>query len=132
MNIIVSILIPTLNEENYIVECIRSVLNFEVPDGYEIEIIITDGMSTDNTREFIKAEFSQYPITIIDNEEIYQANGINKAIKLSKGQFIMRLDAHAIYPNDYLKRCLLLINETNSDNVGGSVLTLKGAETFSA
>jgi len=132
MNTIVSILIPTLNEKNYIVDCIRSVLNFDIPDGYEIEIIVADGMSKDNTRELITTNFADDQVSIIDNEAVYQANGINKAIQLSKGDFIMRLDAHAIYPKDYLKRCLTLIIETGADNVGGAVLTLRGAENFTA
>lgn len=132
MNLIVSVLIPTRNEEIFISDCIRSVLDFEIPEGYEMEIIIADGMSSDNTRELILKNFSDAPITIIDNEAVYQANGINKGIQVSKGDFIMRLDAHAIYPKDYLKRCLTLINETGADNVGGAVLTLKGADTFSA
>lgn len=132
MKSIVSVIIPTLNEQKFICDCIRSVLNFEIPAGYEIEIIIADGMSKDNTRELIKRNFPGSAVSIIDNEAVYQANGINKAIQLSKGDFIMRLDAHAIYPEDYLKRCLELINDTEADNVGGAVITLKGAETFSA
>lgn len=132
MNTLVSILIPTLNEENYIVDCIHSVLSFDIPDGYEVEIIITDGMSSDSTRQLIISNFSEAPLVIIDNEDVFQANGINKAIQHSKGEFIMRLDAHAIYPKDYLEKCLTLINETGADNVGGAVQTLQGAKTFSA
>jgi glycosyltransferase involved in cell wall biosynthesis len=132
MNTLVSILIPTLNEENYIVDCVRSVLSFDIPYGHEIEIIITDGMSSDSTRQLILNNFSEAPLVIIDNEDVFQANGINKAVQHSKGEFIMRLDAHAIYPKDYLQKCLTLINETGADNVGGAVQTLQGAETFSA
>lgn len=128
----ISILIPTLNEEKYIVKCIYSILNFSIPNGYSIEIIVVDGMSSDSTRELIHSNFPKAPITIIDNEDVYQANGINKAVRLSSGNFIMRLDAHAIYPNDYLEKCLELINMTGADNVGGAVITLKGADTFSA
>jgi glycosyltransferase involved in cell wall biosynthesis len=132
MNTIVSILIPTLNEENFILDCINSVLEFDVPHGYEKEIIIIDGMSADNTRELILTNILNSSVIIIDNEDIYQANGINKGVQLAKGEFIMRLDAHAMYPKDYLQRCLLLINETGAENVGGAVITLRGAKTFSA
>jgi glycosyltransferase involved in cell wall biosynthesis len=132
MKTTVSILIPTLNEEKYIFKCISSILNFKVPNGYDIEIIVSDGMSSDSTRQIISSNFPNAPVTIIDNEEVYQANGINKAVRLSNGKFIMRLDAHAIYPNDYLEKCLELINVTGADNVGGAVITLKGADTFSA
>ena len=128
----VSIIVPTLNEEKYIFKCIQSILNFEIPTDCEIEIIIADGMSSDNTRDLILSNFSKEVISIIDNEAIFQANGINKAILLSKGDFIMRLDAHAIYPQDYLVKCFQLSHETGADNGGGSVLTLKGSNSFSA
>ena len=52
MNKTVSIIIPCRNEENYIKQCIDSFLNQSYPEEL-IEIIIADGMSTDNTRGII-------------------------------------------------------------------------------
>lgn len=132
MNKLVTIIIPTLNEENYILNCLKSVLNFIIPEDFNIEIIISDGMSTDNTREIILSNFSNKLVKIIDNVEKFQANGINKAILLSKGQYIMRLDAHAIYPNDYLLQCIRLSEQTDADNCGGIVITLNDGNGFEA
>ena len=48
-NNLVSIIIPVYNEENYIENCLNSVLQFKKPNGIDFEIIIGDGYSTDNT-----------------------------------------------------------------------------------
>ena len=48
----VSIILPVRNEHNYIVEAIQSIYDQKIRDEYEI--IISDGMSTDGTREIIK------------------------------------------------------------------------------
>ena len=46
---IISIVVPTYNESKYIDECIQSIKNFDIPKKIEIEIMIIDGQSTDNT-----------------------------------------------------------------------------------
>ena len=58
-NIIVSFVIPTFNSEKYIEECILSILNQSIDN---FEIIIVDGISTDdtlkNTREVSQIYFN--------------------------------------------------------------------------
>ena len=51
--ITVSILIPCRNEEKFIQSAITSVLEFEDPDQIIQEILLIDGMSTDNTKNII-------------------------------------------------------------------------------
>ena len=58
MSEIYSIIIPTLNEESYIENCIRSLMNNNLID--HCEILIIDGGSTDKTLEIIKALQSKY------------------------------------------------------------------------
>ncbi len=129
----VSIIIPVFNEEKYIIGCINSVLSFTVPDNVALEILIADGRSTDKTVSLIQENYQAYKnISIIDNPEKYQANGINRALKVSNGDFIMRLDAHAIYPVDYLVRCFENAENTGAENTGGIVITLKGGDNFEA
>lgn len=129
----ISIIIPVYNEEKFIYKCISSILEFELPENVEVEIFVADGMSTDNTRQIIAENFSACKhLTVIDNPKRYQANGINKAFKQTTGDYIMRLDAHAIYPKDYLLRCYTVSEKTLADNTGGVFITLRGGDGFEA
>ena len=94
---IISIVVPTYNESKYIDECIQSIKNFDIPKKIEIEIMIIDGQSTDNTRELIK-KYLEKNIRLIDNPNRFQSYAMNIGIKQSKGNWILRLDAHSIYP----------------------------------
>jgi hypothetical protein len=49
---------------------------------------------------------------------------MNKAIRQSRGEIIIRLDCHAEYPSDYIQNCLEVIGRTGDDNVGGYIVTL--------
>jgi len=57
---------------------------------------------------------------------------LNKGISESKGEIVIRLDAHAQYSADYISKCVTYLNKYMVDNVGGICLTLPGAETLKA
>jgi glycosyltransferase involved in cell wall biosynthesis len=129
----VSVIIPTFNEEKYIEKCVNSVLNFEIPLSIETEIIIVDGMSTDDTLNILLHIQNKHGnVFVLRNSGVYQSFAINKALEIAKGKWIMRLDAHSIYPNNYLKLCVETAERTGADNVGGLVITLPGAESYQA
>lgn len=52
------------------------------------------------------------------------------AINTGNGDYLMRLDAHSYYPDDYLLNCYNLSIESNAQNVGGIVLTLPGGNNY--
>lgn len=110
----VSIIIPVYNEEKYIETCLNSILK----QSYEniIEILIFDGMSSDNTRNLINA-FEDKRIVLIDNERRIQSAGLNAGIKMAKGDIIVRIDAHAIYDENYVKECVCTLNKLKNENV---------------
>jgi glycosyltransferase involved in cell wall biosynthesis len=129
----VTIIIPTRNEEQYIEKCIRSVLDFENINESEHEILVIDGRSSDNTREIVNTRFGAYPqIRLIDNPGIIQSYALNIGIKQAIGDFIMRLDAHCIYPPDYLKKLTETAIRTNADNTGGMIVTHPGGPSYGA
>ncbi|MCH5138209.1 glycosyltransferase family 2 protein [Clostridiaceae bacterium UIB06] len=110
----VSIIIPVYNEEKYIEACLNSILE----QSYEniIEILIFDGMSNDNTRNIIN-NIDDKRIAIIDNEKRIQSAGLNTGIKMAKGDIIVRVDAHAIYDQNYVKECVCTLNKLKNENV---------------
>jgi glycosyltransferase involved in cell wall biosynthesis len=129
----VSILIPVYQEREFIRPCLDSVLNFLLPEDASIEVFVIDGMSTDGTRELIADHYAGDPrIRVIDNPARYQSAGLNKAIDLATGEYIMRLDAHSHYPRNYLAMCLETALRTDADNTGGIVTTLRRGTLYQA
>ncbi|MDB4998234.1 MAG: glycosyl transferase [Myxococcaceae bacterium] len=120
----VSIVMPCLDEEGYIEDTLRSVFAQDYPKD-RVEILVADGMSMDNTREILHRLEKEDPrIRVIDNPDRIQAAGMNAAIRASKGDVIIRMDVHADYAPDFLRRCVEVLDETGADNVGGAARTL--------
>lgn len=118
----VSIIIPVYNEEKRIEECIYSLINQTYTLG-DMEWIIVDGCSTDRTKAIIEKYAKQYPIKLFVNEKRKTPISMNLGIKNSHGKYIIRLDAHASFPSDYVEKCVHYLNTTDADNVGGYVDT---------
>lgn len=122
----VSVIIPILNEENTIVECIISILNSDFPVD-KLGFIIADGGSTDKTVETIKEFSIKHPeikIQLVNNTYKTQGYGLNIAIENvpSETEIVVRADAHSIYPKNYIMDCVQTLLSTNADNVGGVML----------
>ncbi|MDK2828112.1 MAG: hypothetical protein PWP67_912 [Clostridium butyricum] len=122
--IIVSVIVPIRNEEKFIDKCVQSILNQDY-SLENIEVIFVDGLSQDKTRETITRYVQQYPklIKLFDNPYKTVPYAMNIGIRNSKGKYIIRLDAHSEYSEDYISKCISTIEETNADNVGGLAIT---------
>lgn len=98
-NKIFSIIIPCYNVEKYIEKSIKSIINQKHMDLDEIEIIIIDDGSSDNTSQLCKNFLNKYPKTIkyFYQENQGQAIAKNNALKYVSGDFVYFLDA-----DDYL------------------------------
>lgn len=93
---LITVYITNYNYGRYIRKCIDSVLNQSI-DNFEL-IIIDDG-STDNSREILKEFLNNKKIRIIYQNNLGLNASNNIAIGLSKGAYILRLDA-----DDFLKK----------------------------
>jgi glycosyltransferase involved in cell wall biosynthesis len=130
---LISVIIPCRNEEKFIEKCINSVQGFTLPENAEIEILIIDGMSDDGTQSIVKTLVKKDArISLILNEKRYQVSALNIGIRHSNGEYIIRLDAHALYPIDYLLLNYSTSISTNAENVGGIIITNPGADTYGA
>ena len=120
----VSVIIPTRNEEEYIENCLKSLLNCRSidSDSFNVQFIIVDGMSTDNTLEIVKEKFKNLNIKICKNPNLYQSYAMNIGIENSKykneNSIIIRADAHSIYPEDYIFQCWKATFNSEGGNAG--------------
>ena len=128
----ISIIIPCRNEEKYISRCLDSVLAQDYP-GDKMEILVADGMSTDGTKgillDYVKRHAS---IRYIENSRKVVTAGLNILIKHSKGELVLRMDAHNVFPQNYVSKCVKYMQERNVDNVGGVIVTMPGDNTLCA
>lgn len=118
----VSVILPVYNEEKYINSCIQSLIS-QTYDRNLMEWIIVDGNSTDNTRSIIQSYSEKYSISLLVNERRNTPTSLNMAIQASRGDVIIRFDAHAVFPPDYIEKCVGWLEKTGADNVGGWVET---------
>lgn len=126
----ISIIMPLYNEEKYIGKCIDSLLKQDYPQD-DMEWIFVDGRSTDKTKEIVYSYKEKYPklIYIFDNPKKIVPCAMNIGIRNSHGKYIIRLDAHAEYAEDYFSKCVECLNNSDADNVGGLVVTKARTKT---
>lgn len=114
----VSVIVPLYNEEKYIEKFLMSLVEQTYPLS-DMEWILIDGNSEDKTVEIISRFVDNYPIILLVNEKRKTPYALNMAIRLAKGKYIIRLDAHAYFPPDYIEKCVYYLDTTDADNVGG-------------
>ena len=98
------VLIPTLNEATDISNTIQSMRDQDYEGN--IEILVIDGGSTDGTVEICVSECE---VEIIHNPKKIQAAAINMGAKIAheRGfEFFIRVDAHAQYERDFVRRLI--------------------------
>ena len=109
----ISVIIPVYNTEEYIVECIESVLENNYTD-YEI-ICINDG-STDSSLELINNLAKTYDcIKVVSQENKGLSATRNKAIQLAKGKYIYFLDSDDKISSDALENFWKYLENDNLD-----------------
>ncbi len=130
----VSIVIPCYNEQSTIRLLLEALLEQTFPRE-EIEVIISDGLSTDNTRAVIESFQNDFPgldVRVVDNTRRSIPSAVNRAIESSSGEIIVRLDAHSKPHPDYVENCVKALQENRGDNVGGVWEIRAGAKTWIA
>ena len=119
----VSLIIPCRNEINFIKGFFESINNQDYPKEL-IEIIISDGMSDDGTFEYL-SDLKNSNLILIQNKDLYVSPALNKAISISTGDFIIRLDIHCEFPFNYISSLVSYLEDNpHVGNVGFPCETL--------
>ena len=95
--------------------------------------MVIDGASKDKTKTIIKEYSKQYSfVRLIDNPKKIKPVALNIGIKKANGKFIIIMDAHAKYRNNYVLKCIGTAIKYKTDNVGGVLKTTPIKNTLSA
>ena len=117
---LVSVVVPCLNEERHIESCLSGIVGQTYP-GDRIEIFVADGGSTDGTLGTLSRLAAEIPnLQLMNNPERIQAAGLNRMIRASHGEVIVRMDVHCDYAPNYIESCVEVLTATGADNVGGA------------
>ncbi len=107
---LVSVIVPVFNRQDYVAETIESI----VKQTYKnIEIIIINDGSTDNSEKIIRTFQSQYPdiINVINQQNQGQVKARNNGLKIARGEFIAFLDSDDVWLLDKLEKQVCLFNK---------------------
>lgn len=118
----ISFIVVAYNAAGSLGALLDDLLAQTVPAG-QIEALLVDSASTDGTRALMLgfAKTAPFETQVLDNPKRWLASGINVALGAATGDAIIRLDAHARMPKDFLQNNLRAL-ERGEDIVGGCVL----------
>jgi glycosyltransferase involved in cell wall biosynthesis len=120
--LLVSIVIPMLNEIESIENCLNSIFAQDYPDDH-IEILVVDGCSSDGSREkVLELAKIHLNIRLFDNLLRRTPISLNIGIKNSSGDVIIILGAHTRIRNDFVKQNIRLMQEQGVKCTGGTQL----------
>jgi glycosyltransferase involved in cell wall biosynthesis len=125
----VTIIVPCRNEKGYIVECLDSILAGDYPPD-RLEVLVADGMSDDGTRAVLAEYAARHALVrVLDNPRRITPAALNLAIEAARGEVVVRMDAHVLYPRNYVSRLVAALDEFGADNVGAVLRTLPSNQT---
>jgi glycosyltransferase involved in cell wall biosynthesis len=123
---LVSFIIVALNAGDKLNNLIQDIKKQEY-EHKEIEIIFVDGNSNDNTKEvmnnFAESNHDFNRVRILDNPKKILPCGWNIALKESKGDVILRVDAHSYIPTNFISKNVERIQE-GEKIVGGHRISI--------
>jgi len=129
-NILVSIIVCSRNEKEFIQKCINSLTN-QTGIHNELEILVIDGMSEDNTREIVsRLAENDNRIFLMENRDKVKPPAVNIGFRKARGKFLAICDAHSVYDKNYISILLELMEEhPEAHCVGGPILS-QGNNSF--
>lgn len=89
----VSVCVVTYNQENYIAECLESLVTQQT--SFKFEIIVGEDCSTDNTRKIVQQYVEQYPdlvIPLFHENNVGAVENVKRVYKAARGKYIAHMD----------------------------------------
>jgi GT2 family glycosyltransferase len=117
----VSVIVPVLNGERTIKECLVSLLRMDYPADRR-EILVVDNGSTDRTAEIINS----FPVRYLLEERRGKSYARNRGIEASKGEILAFTDPDCVVSTRWLHELVRAFEEEGVGGVGGEILPYPG------
>ncbi len=126
----VSVVIPTLNEEKNILNCLRSI---EKQSVKPYEIIVSDGSSEDRTLELVKkfSKSCKIPIRIVVSKRRSPSIQRQKGAEVARGDIVAFIDADSIANEHWIKKIVEEFKDKRVVGVYGEVIVPRPYRTLS-
>ena len=130
MTPIVSIVVPCFDVENYLGECVTSVLQQSLDD---IELILVDDGSTDSTPMLADECGARDPRVVVVHQPNRGLGGArNTGVRTATGKYLFFLDSDDVLPADALQRMVSSAEESCSDFVSGVAMKFTAERQWKA
>jgi glycosyltransferase involved in cell wall biosynthesis len=119
----ISIIIPTLNEEKVLEQTIQSLRKLT---AFKYEIIVSDGKSTDRTLSIAK-KYADYVIEYNGKERQTIAQGRNLGTSIAQGDYLVFVDADVNIPdiNNFFTKAVSLFEKPKKKKLVGLTVFVK-------
>ncbi len=126
----VSVIVSAHNEEDFIGDCLDSLLSQDYED---FEIVVVEDGSTDRTREVVEAYLERSEKVRMLSSECKTSAGIarNRGVAESRGRIVAFTDADCVTPRNWVRQIVDLISKEDVVAVGGPDITHPKDSLFS-
>lgn len=128
----VTVVMAVLNEAQFIEETLAS-LQAQSTRGFDLEILVVDGMSQDDTRDKVAALATADPrIKLMSNPSGHTPAAFNIGLRAASGKYVCIMGAHAAYDRDYIAVCLEELLAHDAVGCSGKVVTAPANNSLQA
>ncbi|MFM1917436.1 MAG: hypothetical protein RJB01_951, partial [Actinomycetota bacterium] len=124
----VHVVMPVVNEERHLEAAVRRILEQDYRGSLHVTMAV--GPSKDHTMEVAQRLAEADPhVHVVENPSGKTPAGLNAAIASRAADIVVRVDGHAMIPNDYVRVGVETLQRTGADNVGG-LMAAEGVSPF--
>lgn len=124
----VAVVMPVLNEENYLSAAVQAILTQDYLG--KLHIVLALGPSSDKTDSVAEQLAKSDPrVSTVPNPTGRTPEGLNAALEATTQPIVVRVDAHSELSDGYIRMAIETLQRTGADNVGG-IMGARGVTSF--
>ena len=119
----ISVIVPTFNRAGWLADALASLSRLQTDDRFEVEVVVCDNASTDETARVVAsaADSSSIPIHYCCQSKPGDAPTRNRAIREASGEWLAFFDDDQLAPENWLSELFSAASKTSGAIVGGGV-----------